>query len=64
MSTFAFTPGAAEVIPGFEQGVLGMKVGGRRQILVPPALGYGLNGYAAVPGNAVLVFTIDAASIP
>jgi peptidylprolyl isomerase len=56
---FVFRTGAGEVVPGFDEGVLGMKVGGRRQVIIPPALGYGAQGNGPVPGNAILVFTID-----
>ena len=60
-----FTPGNRELLPGFEIGLNGMRVGGRRQILVPPDLGYGLsdlrdsNGNVIIPGNSVLVFEVD-----
>jgi len=48
------------VIPGFEQGIVGMKVGGRRELVIPPALGYGAQGSApAVGPNETLVFVID-----
>lgn len=38
----------------------GMKVGGRRQLIIPPPLGYGPNDYGPIPGNSVLVFAVDA----
>ena len=48
------------VIEGFSQGVTGMKVGGRRQVVIPPALGYGAQGAGGViPPNATLVFVMD-----
>jgi peptidylprolyl isomerase len=57
---FGFTLGGGEVIPGWDQGVEGMKVGGRRQLIVPPELGYGESGYPpAIPPNETLVFVID-----
>jgi peptidylprolyl isomerase len=56
---FVFRINAGEVVPGFDEGVLGMRVGGRRQVIIPPALGYGAQGNGPVPGNAILVFTID-----
>jgi FKBP-type peptidyl-prolyl cis-trans isomerase len=56
-------PGAGRLVPGFEIGLQGMKVGGERQILVPPALAYGLGDYrigdVLIPGNSVLVFTVE-----
>jgi FKBP-type peptidyl-prolyl cis-trans isomerase len=59
---FAFTLGAGRVIPGWDQGLVGMKVGGRRQLIIPPELAYGPNDYGPIPGNSVLVFTVDAVS--
>jgi FKBP-type peptidyl-prolyl cis-trans isomerase len=41
-----------------------MKVGGRRQLIIPPWLGYGPSGYGQIPGNAVLVFTVDLVEAP
>jgi FKBP-type peptidyl-prolyl cis-trans isomerase FkpA len=61
---FRFTPGARQVIAGWEQGVPGMRVGGKRQLIIPPALGYGAGGQGPIPGNAVLVFNITAISVP
>jgi len=61
-----FVVGAGQVIPGFEQGVLGMKVGGFRRVTIPPELGYGSIGQYPVPKNATLVFEISllGASVP
>jgi hypothetical protein len=56
---FSFTLGTHQVIPGLEQGVAGMKVGGKRLVIVPPLVGYGSQGQGAVPPNAVLVFEIQ-----
>ena len=51
------------VIKGFDEGLVGMKVGGRRQLVIPPALAYGASGAGTVvPPNATLVFTVDAVS--
>ena len=55
---FKFVLGEGQVIDGWEQGLLGMKVGGRRQILVPAHLGYGAEGDGAVPPDAPLVFDV------
>ena len=60
-----FTLGAGAVIPGWDQGLVGLKVGGRRQLIIPPSLGYGTAGSGdRIPPNAVLVFTVDLVSIP
>ena len=56
--TYSFTiPGS--VIQGWNEGLLGMKVGGTRQLIIPPSLGYGANGRDQIPPNAVLVFTVQ-----
>jgi len=58
---FVFTTGKTppEVIEGFDLGVVGMKVGGRRQLVIPPDLAYGSTGRSSIPPNATLVFTVD-----
>jgi peptidylprolyl isomerase len=61
---FTFTLGAGEVIPGWDQGVEGMKVGGRRELIIPPELGYGSAGAPpAIPPNETLVFVVDLESV-
>lgn len=56
---FKFTLGAGEVIPGWEQGFTGMKVGGVRTLIIPPELAYGANQAGPIPPNSTLVFTIE-----
>jgi FKBP-type peptidyl-prolyl cis-trans isomerase len=60
---FRFLLGAGQVIPGWEQGVLGMKVGERRLIIIQPELGYGPDDYGPIPGGSVLVFEVELLSI-
>ena len=60
---FCFTLGASQVIPGWDQGLQGMKVGGKRLLIVPPSLGYGANDYGPIPGNSTLIFEVQLLSI-
>lgn len=61
---FAFALGSGMVIPGWEEGVVGMKVGGRRQLVIPPELGYGAAGSPpTIPPNETLVFVVDLEAI-
>ncbi len=61
---FSFKLGAGSVIKGFDEGLVGLKVGGRRQLVIPAALGYGSTATGPIPANSTLVFTIDAISTP
>jgi peptidylprolyl isomerase len=61
---FSFQLGGGQVIPGWDQGVAGMKVGGRRELIIPPDLAYGAQGQPpTIPPNATLVFVIDLVSV-
>ena len=56
---FTFTLGKKSVIRGWEKGIPGMKVGGRRELVIPPALGYGATGSSSIPPNETLIFVVD-----
>lgn len=68
--TFLFVPGASQVIRGFEQGVIGMRVDGNRRFLIPPELGYGAEpqrdpatGDVLIPANSTLVFDVEVLAV-
>jgi FKBP-type peptidyl-prolyl cis-trans isomerase len=61
--TLPVTLGARQVIDGFDQGITGMQVGGRRMVTIPSDLGYGPAGQGPIPGGATLVFIIDLAQV-
>jgi FKBP-type peptidyl-prolyl cis-trans isomerase len=61
---FQFTIGSGMVIPGWEEGVVGMKEGGKRKLVIPPAMAYGVSGVPGViPENATLIFEIELLEI-
>lgn len=60
---FTFTLGAGEVIKGWDQGVLGMKVGEKRSLEIPASLGYGMHDYGPIPGGSVLMFEVELLKI-
>jgi FKBP-type peptidyl-prolyl cis-trans isomerase len=60
---FIFTEGEHKVIPGWEEGLAGMKAGGTRLVIIPPAVGYGAQGQANIPPNSVLVFQVELLAV-
>ncbi|MDE0587653.1 MAG: FKBP-type peptidyl-prolyl cis-trans isomerase [Candidatus Marinimicrobia bacterium] len=56
---FRFTVGAGQVIQGWDQGIPGMKIGGKRKLTIPPSMGYGNRDNGAIPANSVLIFEVD-----
>jgi FKBP-type peptidyl-prolyl cis-trans isomerase len=60
---FSFTLGAGQVIKGWDQGVVGMKVGGTRKLVIPPALAYGSQATGSIPPNSTLTFVIQLLAV-
>ena len=54
-----FTLGVGQVIEGWDQGVIGMKVGGQRKLIIPPELGYGSQDKGVIPPNSALIFEVE-----
>ncbi len=60
---FSFTVGQGQVIQGWDEGLIGMKVGGTRKLTIPADLGYGSQAVGSIPANSTLIFTIELVSI-
>jgi len=63
-SPFSFTLGAGEVIEGWDRGIEGMRVGGKRELIIPPEMGYGASGWPPdIPPNAALIFEVELLAV-
>jgi FKBP-type peptidyl-prolyl cis-trans isomerase len=60
---FTFTVGEGMVIKGWDEGLLGMKVGGQRLLVIPPDMAYGANAIGPIPANSTLLFSIELIEI-
>lgn len=63
LQAFSFTVGAHQVIAGMEESIIGMKVGGVRRMIIPPAAGYGAQAQGTIPANSLLVFNVQLVAV-